>query len=396
MTAIVTTPALAPDPVITHRDDLLDAEVVSPLLAAMVDRTVGRVDIRRVKYRVGQSLRVLYEAHSGDASYLVSVRSFAQTPDPRSDATPWPSLDALAWRFPADRKITGLAALVDRTGELHEVVGQHDELVLEAYAPEKAATFRVTDRRSPGAGPDRHVKVLEPRAFRHASLRADTLPNLMRDASIRTPSLLARDRDLGALVWTHLDGTPATTSAEDCHAVGHLLARLHAIAPPPELPHHDRTGEAALRAATEAIAAVRPDVADAADELRRALESRRPRPGAVALLHGDVHPKNVLISAGEAGLIDLDQAVSGPAMADVGSLIAKFRELGAPSSSVDALVSGYRTQGGVVDLGELAWHTAAAMLGERASRAVTRCRLDVLDHLPSLLTRALDLIRTAP
>jgi Ser/Thr protein kinase RdoA (MazF antagonist) len=44
--------------------------------------------------------------------------------------------------------------------------------------------------------------------------------------------------------------------------------------------------------------------------------------GKPVFLHGDVHPKNIFLNEESLFLLDLDQAATGPALADLGSVIS--------------------------------------------------------------------------
>jgi hypothetical protein len=58
-----------------------------------------------------------------------------------------------------------------------------------------------------------------------------------------------------------------------------------------------------------------------------------------------------------------------------------------------ALTNGYRSRRRPLAPEELRWHVAAALLSERALRAVNRIRPDGLALLPALLDEALGVLR---
>jgi aminoglycoside phosphotransferase (APT) family kinase protein len=104
-------------------------------------------------------------------------------------------------------------------------------------------------------------------------------------------------------------------------------------------------------------------------------------------LHGDVHLKNAIVRDGDVALIDLDQVATGPAAADVGSLLAALRAAGVDGES--SVLAGYgRTAPHPLDRDALRWHVAAALVAERALRAITRVRADSLKQLPRLIAEA--------
>jgi Ser/Thr protein kinase RdoA (MazF antagonist) len=144
-----------------------------------------------------------------------------------------------------------------------------------------------------------------------------------------------------------------------------------------------------------AIGAARPDVADELHELRRRLAARRPG-GLTVLLHGDCHPKNLLVDDADVALIDLDQAGLGPAAADIGSYLARLRlatVVGRQSPEEEAtmataFLAGYDAVRPQPTEDALRWHLAAALLAEQSLRGVNRVRSDVLVHLPGVLAAA--------
>jgi Ser/Thr protein kinase RdoA (MazF antagonist) len=139
---------------------------------------------------------------------------------------------------------------------------------------------------------------------------------------------------------------------------------------------------------------VRPDVAELALALEQALRDAPPGPARLVCLHGDVHAKNVLVHDGGAALVDLDDVAGGDAAADLGSALAGLRygELvgRAGRESAQPLLDGYADEAPLPGVDALRWHTAAALLGERALRAVTRLRPAGLEQLDEVLAAGLE------
>ena len=73
------TPLLALDPALPQRDLLLDetlmAEYLSRLVASYGDFGIRDCERLRTKYRVGTSLRVLYEVSGNGQSYRIAARA---------------------------------------------------------------------------------------------------------------------------------------------------------------------------------------------------------------------------------------------------------------------------------------------------------------------------------
>jgi aminoglycoside phosphotransferase len=307
------------DPAVPRRDELLAGDPVY------------------VKYRVGESLRVVYR-HRDD---WVAARTAR---DGRIAYFP----------FPHDRKLDLAAAdrLLDATTTPR----------LIAWAAEQSATFECRDTTG--------------RVIAYARVQRATAPWPALE-TVRVPRVLAATRDallLEALPGRRLDTVPG---AEAAAALGAALAALHATPPPSATPSFARLDPARLVTAAEVIGRVRPDAADAARRLLAALLDDVPVCEPV-LIHGDANLRNALLQPdGSVALLDLEDLSVGPAAADLGQLIAN----GVPA---EPLLRGY---------GEppeaLGWHTAAAVLARRALPAINRYRPELLDQLPHMLESAL-------
>jgi Ser/Thr protein kinase RdoA (MazF antagonist) len=140
---------------------------------------------------------------------------------------------------------------------------------------------------------------------------------------------------------------------------------------------------------------VRGDVAEPARRLARDLARQLPA-GEDVCLHGDVNFRNALLQDGRIALIDLDQVAAGPAAAELGSVLASLRYgavvgLIPPWAAAElsaAFLGGYAEVRRLPDENALQAYTAAALLGERSLRVVTRVRPEGLRRLPELLDEA--------
>lgn len=388
------TVALSYDDAVRGRDALL------ALRPAQLGRVLGGVPVEavervRAKYRVGHSLRVLYRVAIGGGHRYVVARTFrrpgrAEAIYHEATAGPVahvPQLDAVFWTFPNDRKIVGLPGLMRMARDQ----GSRAELV--SYAPEKTATVRLVGPSGAAVG---YVKAYagdegEHTAGVHASLVG------LRSSGLAVPS--ARwDGATRALVVTPAAGRPLAllqgrARERGLALFGASLARLHAVEPPTHRPlaRHD-VGH--LQAAACTITRARPDVAGAALGLAAALVASAPvDDGPPCLLHGDVQPKNAVIDGDRLTLIDLDDAGVGSAAVDLGSLLGALRYsrlLGQISARSErrlsaAFLSGYAEVRPMPAPPSIRWHMSAALLCERALRAVNRVRVDGLIRLDALL-----------
>jgi Ser/Thr protein kinase RdoA (MazF antagonist) len=159
------------------------------------------------------------------------------------------------------------------------------------------------------------------------------------------------------------------------------------------------------------VARARPDLAGPVRRLAGHLHDGPPVGEEAVLLHGDCHPKNALF-AGDAtraapggertdphlslALIDLDQAGTGPAAADIGSLLARLRrdevtgahDAAGTEALSAAFLDGYAAVRALPGDASLRWHTAAALVAEQAMRAVNRVNRPALTRLDRLLGAA--------
>jgi aminoglycoside phosphotransferase (APT) family kinase protein len=402
---------LPQDPALPQRDLLLDGDAMARRLPALLG--TGAIDgcrPVRARYQLGRSLRVLYRVTEGESARLVALRTFAGKRSEevyrRAAATAAPSgssrgvahdpeLGAVLFAFPNDRKVAGLSALVD---------GPRSRLV--AYAPEKCATARVLD---PDGRTIAFAKAYAGDDGRRTRQIHDSLQAGAARARLRLPRATSYDPDTRTLVCEAVEGRrladlDGAERTDGFSRLGGALAALHGLDPPPAAPAFERLDPEQLRLAAETVERARPDCAEAVRELLARLLASAPAPTAAVCLHGDVHPKNALVANGGAALIDLDQASVGPAAADLASVLAALRyarlvgELSSHEERAqgEAFQAGYAAVRGLPDAASLRWHVSAALLAERAVRAITRLRLNGLARLPELLIQANAMLERSP
>jgi Ser/Thr protein kinase RdoA (MazF antagonist) len=211
----------------------------------------------------------------------------------------------------------------------------------------------------------------------------------------RLGQALGYDQDSELLWLAPVAGVPVDDS-DGMRAFGQALAGLHGL-PPAPLPRFERLRPCRVAAAAAIVAAARPDVAERAAALAGALRATPLPAEHDAVLHGDAHPKNCLVEAGGATLIDLDQAALGPASADLGGVLARLvrdrlaGRLDAAEAAArrEGFLDGYARVRPLPPAAALAWHQAAALLVESALRAVNRVYDDALAVLDDLLAAGL-------
>jgi aminoglycoside phosphotransferase len=402
---------LAHDTALPQRDLLLDpqrvAAVVQRRLRLARPLELTRCEIVRIKYRVGESLRVRYRIAAGGAVHDLACRVF---PAGRSEAAyrraledaveagplrpvGWaPELETVFWTFPNDRKLRPAAV-----SELPTLLGTSVRtLRLVAYAPEKSATLRCDG---------------EGGALAYAKLYADggavrprRVHETLAGTTVRVPRALVCPPRADTLLLAPLPGRPLSdlTGAElveGYRLLGGAVAGFHQLRPPGG-ERFRRFDSARMRAAATLIARARPDAATQARKLATRLAGIQDGAEADVCLHGDLHPKNALVDSGRVGLVDLDQTVGGPPSADVASVLAGLRyariaeglHRACEIELAEVFLAGYGAVRPLPPPNALRRHTAAALLAERALRAVNRIRPNGLAHLRALLADAASLL----
>ncbi len=421
MTIAIASPTLAPDRELPQRDVLLDGEAMHARLERLLGVAgalrIAAYEQARVKYRVGESLRVVHRVEVAGAQRHVASRSFragesrdvflralATAGPPRGDLLPvaWDeSLETVFWTFPSDRRLTGLDALDAGSGLLSRLLGREvASTALAAYAPEKSATAACLG--AGGEQPLAYAKVFADAASAAWSARAHAHVAALVGSDhplLRTPAVLAHsDPDqlvvLEALAGRRLDALRAADVEAGLRAYGAALASLHELGPVAGAPAFTRLTGDRRRTAAQLIERARPDVALPLRRLLRDLAAAAHQPGErLVCLHGDVHAKNAIVrDDGRVALIDLDQLAIGTASAELGSMLAGLRyhallagDDGRAAAEQRALLGGYACVRALPDPAALRWSTAAALLCERALRAVNRVRADGLARLDAIL-----------
>jgi len=207
-----------------------------------------------------------------------------------------------------------------------------DGAVLVAHRPERRAVVRI--------GESCYVKVVRP------GRTADIVASLkfIRPDHLRIPEVVDTDDRRGLVTITTVPGRtlsqalcdPATDSeqlASDMKQVGIALRHLHAHAAEMSRAVHDVAAEVAaahrwLEAASSHLL-LDPDVwRPLVDRVAARLPPPPPRP---ALVHRDLHDKQIVLAAAEpVGLLDLDLAAYGDPALDLANLLAhldlRFRQ----------------------------------------------------------------------
>lgn len=330
----------------------------------------------------------------------------------------------LLWRFPHDRKLAALPLLADsawlRCGWLPELVnarwganwqiaGVRNELI--GYFPDHSATLRSRLRLAQAA--ERRSRVWEIYGkVRYDDSGEQVFASMaaLFDSEASRAGIVGYARPIASypaerVLWQ--EGIDAPTLDRHLLAgsidtaqwarVARAVAGLHGTPLSLAASITRDTLQAEIRRAAATLLAAAPaastDVESLSADLQRRIGSIDTE--ARATLHGDLHSKNILVDTQRVHLIDLDRLGKGPALAELGSLLAELvlRDCVAGGSPDWARVAGvaaeYRRASAVqLDFAELGWHVAAALLRERAYRCVTSLKPGRLEILPALLAAA--------
>jgi Ser/Thr protein kinase RdoA (MazF antagonist) len=420
---------LSPDAALPARDLLLDPVAAADRLAGLLGRSgpleVTDARLVRAKYRIGESLRVVLRLTVEGAERTLVARAFRHGASaaahvralaiavPTGDLHPVlheADLDVVWWCVPNDRRLRALPALLTPTEDVAGLAGDGGRWVgsdLVELAPERSATARASDREGRTIG---YAKAYAPGTVDLAALarRYDrAAAALAKVDGVRAPRALgwSDERDilmLEAMPGRRWDELPTSALGPALRRLGVAVATLHGVDPHGcGVGRFGRLQTGRVVHSAELVGRALPRHAARAGRLARALAAGAPADGPTVLLHGDCHPKNALAGADGLALIDLDQGALGAPAADLGSLLARLHH-GAVLGEHDHadtpalaghFLAGYAEVRSLPGDDDLRWHTAAALVAERAVRAVNRVHLPAIEAMGALLAQAERVLR---
>lgn len=284
----------------------------------------------------------------------------------------------VVWFFPNDGKLRQLRRLAKPEARRNlfrqflpaGIDASTAALETLAYKPERRYVARLVA----AAGPQAVVKFHTPYAFRRVRVSTGAFA---QSGPLRVPRCIGVAEESGAIGFEWFPGRLLSEIvAEPDHdaaallETGAALAELHAQEPL-NLAVRTRAAEAeALNAIARWMSFVSPRLADRAVNLASRLagwllaEPAHSRP-----IHGDFYAKQVLVSAGGVGLLDLDEAVRSDPRADLGLFVAHLeRDVvrgRVPAGSVgliaETLLDGYRRAAGRLSENGLGWYVAIGL-----------------------------------
>ena len=442
------------DPALPQLAQALDGAAMAQVFGAALDgMQVQSCAVDRVKYRPGRNCSVSYvlalrdERRGGAVEQRVAARFCSGGDAARrhrqalgrarlaSAAGPalthLPALDMLAHWWPNDAKLDAPAWLHDDarlrshspnavdavvaalTGGRGSWVAHRMSLV--QYVPEARVCARVELQLRPAPGAPVTSLTLYAKADTARNGAATqalmlALHNSPAQAGgqLRTPQPVLWHAATG-LHWqlavpgrALLDVDPRVGPATSAR-VGAQLAALHATKLPLARTLPIASWREAPRRVAELLGRVEPGWALLLTRLVGRLEAgalermdalaREP----VVTLHGDLHPRNILLDGSALAFIDLDDASHGPAVIELGAWVgdALYRVLLAGESpsqaapSWRAFIAAYESASGrAVDESLLAWSTAHHLLCQRAYRCVANLKPGRFEVVPQLLALA--------
>ena len=367
------------------------------------DGTVwARCAIERVSYKPGKSTRVLYRlwkdneaAESGRPHYFYSeflpaarsLSRYVQQRERGGAGAPTgfvAEMDMVYWRFPADPRLVQLEDLWrDGNWSVVSYVPTMSCVLAGNYGTEPTILKVFHDDRVEGVA---------------AVMRA------LAAARVAVPRVLDVDVGRRLLILEHVPGVafwsdPAHLAREVMVGMARQAARLHDTQAelPGVLAHvaHGRREWAHFQDARSELASAFPGLRSRLDRLVTML-GEPPDNEAPALLHGDFHPAQFLVGAGEPRLIDWDNVCWGDPMYDLARfashLYYKGRVYGRPLREIESAVSAFRSayvaDGTRFVANRWFWHLAVSLVAKRAHRVLTRLEADGADCVSHLVTIA--------
>jgi len=397
-----------PDPVVPSREALLDPAFVADRLGSVFGRSVSAAALRRAQYRIGESLRVVYDVTADGRQFVMSATTFADSAAAfeRASAAAVP-VDGMAcighdpatntvwWTLPNDRRLRNLETLLTPPWRVQESCGTAlTQSRLVQFTPETSATVQALDEHGRVTG---YAKAYGDRDVLEVADQYNRLAaSISAVDGIRTPRAIGWARPdrilmlepMRGRLWTQL---PAEVQPVALRQLGTALANLHSLPTSFGRGPFQRYRVERVVHSADLVGLARADVASDARRLGERLTEEAPVRGPVVNLHGDVHDENLLFHDDQVHLIAFDQGGAGPASADLGSILASLMtyHLINPDKAVDGLgaafLDGYRAVQPLPTEPELRWYTAAAVVAERAIRAVNRIHEPTLAVLPDVL-----------
>lgn len=443
------------DPVVSHLLLALDTGEFKQILQQQIFNECGylidEIKIERIKYKpaknclvcyrlsiahciTGKRLNLLFSARfyesGGSHSRYLKTRSHQDASNrfKGHDIPPvihLPDIDCLIWVFPSDRKLNYLK-FIDSEQTLREqiipvVIQQHwgqDWALIKLsseqvhYLPEHACCFRVQLALSNKKLMFSQIALLYTKTYyNQQGLKTFNVMTqlwnhqLRKSGRLNIPQPVCYQSEYRMLWQLSVPGCSIQDSLNNGHCayqqfsdIARQVAALHQSAI--EVSHVSTRSNLCrkLKQVFSVSEIVFPEIRSRLARIILHLFDQEPylssRPHAV--LHGDLHLKNILVDSQQIYLIDLDDIQLGDPLQDIGSLIAAIlyqsvlQNITQSESRriIQTLLSTYQQSvDWTVDLNALRWFVATALIHERIARSISRLkqgRLEIVSELVEL------------
>lgn len=268
----------------------------------------------------------------------------------RLSVTPLDDLCAIIYWFPNDERLDGLRRIVTPK-KLQRLFYEHFSeypsmtwrisdrsirLQVLRYKPERRAVLRCRFRAQRKDESERHERFVylglyEIEKVTELTLTSRRIMHLSESAQLWTTApLLAIDEDDALMIWGELSGTTLRSAlssgdcADDVARCADAIAEMHAT-DGTSLPPRDSIS-AQTSAVRSFLSSVLPEWIELIDDITRRLARRVvPAPtGGAGVVHGDLHPGQMILGLDRIGLIDFDRSHVGDPLEDIGNVRAQI------------------------------------------------------------------------
>ena len=285
----------------------------------------------------------------GDALRRVGLSRWAST-DEGLSITPLHDLSAIAYWFPNDERLDGLRRVVvpkklQRLLYAHcseypaaswRVSDRSIRLQIIRYKPERRAVIRCRFRAQEIDGSERHERFVylglyERERLEGLAVNIARIRELAKDAQHwTTASLIGIDEDDALVIWDELRGKPLRDllSTNDWEPAIDSCAR--AIAEMHEADGSTLPSRESIESQLADVSAYLLNTLPECHELITGIARRLAQSETLSksehrsIVHGDLHPGQLIIDGAQVGIIDFDRARCGNPMEDLGNLRAQL------------------------------------------------------------------------
>ncbi len=230
-------------------------------------------------------------------------------------------------RFPADAEIKGLERLAENVQQFLSRVlpdrypaGQFEAFTTLAYKPNRRFTARLKFE----SGNDIVIKMHQPAAFQRILMTARSL-NRLRD---EVPQRIGQSRRHSAITYDWTSGEPLDFSAAgaDCiepmaGGICDYLKRIQDAAKRHNLNLEPANPAYGIEEITNFLSRIYPPLASTACRIRDEILLHQQLDFEPAMVHGDFHESQVVVSESGIKAIDFDNCCQGDPTSDVGNLL---------------------------------------------------------------------------